>query len=73
MHPHDKKWVKDQLAQLPPKLKVKAAQSYKEVYEKALEAEPVSYKKVGFARCTANTRLRQYVEKIKLHLQQNER
>jgi hypothetical protein len=64
MHEHDKKWVDEQIAKLPFRLQQSVRQRYAEVYQQAYDAEPVEHRKDGRARFAANTRLREYVEKV---------
>jgi hypothetical protein len=52
-HPHDLKWIKEQLQALPPTLRIYAAQKYSEAFAKSQN------------RRECNTRLREYIEKIK--------
>lgn len=51
-HPHDLKWVNEQLAQLPAALRYPTAKKYSDLYESAT------------SRRECNTRLREYVDKI---------
>lgn len=65
MHEHDKKWCMAQFDMLPPELKQQAMQAYQRVYQDAYNAEPCEIRKEGKARREANTRLRQFVKKVK--------
>jgi hypothetical protein len=51
-HPHDKKWIKDQLKKVPGKDLKKVIEGYSKVY---LETGN---------RRTVNTRLREYIENV---------
>lgn len=64
-HPHDKKFVSDQLRELPYALKPRAIEGYQSVYKAAHDAEPIEHKKSNAARNAANTRLREFVKKCK--------
>jgi hypothetical protein len=64
MHPHDKAWVTAQLMRLPVELRGRIAELYAIEYRQAYDAEPVEHRKEGRARFAANTRLREYVEKV---------
>jgi len=51
MHKDDKKFVQEQINQVTtPKLKQDAWSGYKRVYQKAFDAEPVSFRKENKAR-----------------------
>lgn len=64
MHKDDKQFVKEQINQVrTPKLKQDAWSGYKRVYQKAFDAEPVSFRKENKARRAANTALRSFVKK----------
>lgn len=58
----DAEWIMQQLLILPPAARPKAVQRYAEVYQEALDAEPVSFRKENRARHKANTRLRLFVK-----------
>lgn len=58
----DVEWIKQQLLILPPAVRQKAVQRYAAVYQEALDAEPVSFRKENRARHEANTRLRLFVK-----------
>ncbi|MDS0778210.1 hypothetical protein OSC13_09910 [Serratia marcescens] len=58
----DASWIQEQLQQLTPSLRRKAAVKYAEVYQAAFDAEPVSYRQENRARHEANTRLRLFVK-----------
>lgn len=64
-HIDDRRWIRDQLAKLEPKRRVKALKGYSEVYQFEYDKEPVSYKKENKARFAANTRLRSYIQAVK--------
>ena len=63
-HPHDKKWIEEQLKKLPPFALRRAIEGYDKVFSESYNNEPIEYKKENKARRDANTRLREYVEKI---------
>ena len=58
----DEEWIKQQLLILTPAARPKAVQRYAAVYQEALDAEPVSFRKENQARHDANTRLRLFVK-----------
>lgn len=63
-HPHDKKWIEEQLKKLPPSALATAIKGYEKVFSESYDNEPLEHRKENKARFTANTRLREYVEKI---------
>ena len=65
-HPHDAQWYSEQIKRLPVPLQRKARESYEQVWLVAYEAEEVEHRRSNAARRAANTRLREYVEKITL-------
>lgn len=58
----DAEWIQQQLLSLTPAARSKAVQRYAAVYQEALDAEPVSFRKESRARHEANTRLRLFVK-----------
>lgn len=58
----DAEWIQQQLLILTTAARPKAVQRYAEVYQEALDAEPVSFRKENRARHKANTRLRLFVK-----------
>ena len=65
MHEKDKKWVTEQLNQLPnPTVRQGALLKYREVYDESYESEPIEHKKNNVARREANTRLMRYVKAV---------
>jgi hypothetical protein len=60
MHPHDRKWVDEQLTRLPPDLRKAALEKYQRVYAQTLEQNGMTE-----ARREANTRLRHYIARIR--------
>lgn len=62
--PHDESWIKEQLAQLPPHFRAVAIRAYADVYIKVYAATEKPHQKDGEARREANTRLREYVERV---------
>lgn len=63
-HEHDIKWLNETIARLPVALQIAACDNYDKVYQAAMDAEPISYKKSNAARFAANCRLRLYVEAV---------
>ena len=63
-HPDDQKWIEDQLKKLPTFAIHRAIEGYEKVFAESYDNEPITYKKENKARHDANTRLREYVEKI---------
>lgn len=65
MHKNDEKWVKNKINELPTvELKILAWECYKKKYEASFCDEPIDFKKDNFARKSANTALRLYVDKV---------
>lgn len=60
-HPHDAKWLAEQLAKLHTATAEKVARRYSDVYRQAYADEPVEHRKDGMARREANSRLREFV------------
>lgn len=63
-HPHDRKWIEQQINQLPKRLWDKAAREYDRVFREVYANEPIERLKEGNARREANTRLRRYVAAV---------
>ena len=63
-HPDDTKWIKSQLAKLPPAHKQKAMAGYDKVFREVYHATPLPHQKAGEARREANTRLRRYIDAV---------
>ena len=63
-HPDDQKWIEEQLKKLPLFALRRAIDGYDKVFSESYDNEPIAYKKENKARRDANTRLREYVEKI---------
>ena len=63
-HKDDQKWIEEQLKKLPPFALRRAIEGYDKVFSESYDNEPIAYKKENKARRDANTRLREYVEKI---------
>lgn len=63
-HPHDAQWYSEQIKRLPVPLQRKATDGYALVWREAYGAEPAEHRRSNAARRAANTRLREYVEKI---------
>ena len=66
--PADAKWIREQLDLLPYRLRPIAVEGYSKAYQAAYDAEQADHKKENRARFAANSRLRQYAEKIMLAL-----
>ncbi len=60
----DEQWIERQLRNIPQHLRKKACEGYTEVYRAAYNAAPTDLRRPGAARFAANTRLREYVEKL---------
>lgn len=65
VHKDDLKWVSQQLAQLPTAYRAKACTAYSKVWREAHDAEPKLHCKENAGRFAANSRLREYVQKVK--------
>jgi len=63
-HPHDSKWIIEQLAKLPAHFRAVAIKAYSNVYLEVYNATEKPHQKHGEARREANTRLREYVERV---------
>lgn len=63
-HPHDSKWIAEQLIKLPPDYREHATKAYSDVYERVYSSVPLRHQKHGEARREANTRLRKYIERV---------
>jgi CRISPR/Cas system endoribonuclease Cas6 (RAMP superfamily) len=63
MHPHDKKWVDEQLAMLPARMRRSALDKYEAVYAETLAKNANSIAAEGMARREANSRLMEYVHR----------
>lgn len=59
--PEDASWIQEHLLEFSPKHQMQLAAKYSEAYQKAFDAEPVSYKQMNRARFEANSRLRRAV------------
>lgn len=64
MHDGDLKYVQSQLAKLPYSYRVRACDGYSSAWTEAYEAEPEMRHKENRARFAANTRLREFTEKV---------
>lgn len=62
-HPHDEKWIKEQMQRLPRPYRAVAASKYSKVYESTYNAENRPHIKHNAARREANTRLRKYIDR----------
>ena len=63
-HPHDKKWIAQQLNLLPKEKREPTFNSYAAVFAETYAANEGKISQVNAARLEANNRLRKYVEKI---------
>ena len=63
-HPHDSKWIIEKLAKLPPAYRERAIKAYSNLYLEVHNATDKPHKKHCEARREANTRLREYVERV---------
>lgn len=64
IHEHDIKYVQSQLAKIPYSYRVKACDGYSSAWAEAYEAEPEMRHKENKARHSANTRLREFTDKV---------
>lgn len=64
MHDGDLKYVQSQLAKIPYSYRVRACDGYSQAWREAYQAEPEIRHKENKARNTANTRLREYVDRV---------
>ena len=64
MHPHDSKWVSEQIAQLPPQMREKTRARYSAVYAQVLTENVGNIAAEGLARRHANTRLMEFVHAV---------
>jgi hypothetical protein len=63
-HPHDKRWIGEQLQMLNPQLRGSTCQKYSDVYQKEFNVSKSTISPEGDARFKANTRLRVFVGRI---------
>ena len=63
-HPHDSKWIIEQVAKLPPAYRERAIEAYSDVYEQVYTNTAIRHQKHGEARREANIRLRKYIERV---------
>ena len=63
-HPHDKKWIDEQLQRLNPQLRDSICNKYSDAYEKEINVNIKALCPEGDARFKANTRLRVFVNRI---------
>jgi hypothetical protein len=63
-HPHDRRWIQEQLKRLPHHLRGRALDGYDRVHRETLAANAGHVDAEGFARREANKRLREYIDKI---------
>jgi len=64
MHPHDAKWISEQLELLPDSMRAKVRDKYQAVYADVIARNEGSVRAEGFARREANTRLLECVERF---------
>ena len=62
-HKDDGQWINGRLAPLKPDLRFKICAAYTNVFNEAMDAEPLSHRKMGKARFAANNKLRIYIAK----------
>lgn len=63
-HPHDTKWISEQLALLPAPMREKITGKYSALYELTLHENSGKIDAEGLARRLANTRLRECVDRF---------
>lgn len=63
-HEDDRKWILEQLRNIPPLKHKEVIDGYSQLYQAAYDAEPLDHKKENKARYTANSRLREYIKKM---------
>ena len=63
-HPHDEKWIAEQLALLPAPMRYKIMDRYSEAYQAVLLQHEGEIAAEGLARRAANTRLRECVDRF---------
>ena len=63
-HPHDKKWIYEELQKIPAVMRKGAIKKYSHAYRTAHDEHPYEISKDGAARREANTRLRMFIDKI---------
>ena len=66
MHPHDHKWVQEQLALLPSQMRDQVLKKYEAVYLQVVSDNAGKIAAEGLARREANTRLKECVDKFGL-------
>ena len=64
MHPHDEKWVAEQLLLLPDPMRSNVMDKYEAVYASVIAQNEGKIESEGLARREANTRLRECVAKF---------
>ena len=62
-HPHDRKWVDEQLSKLDSSIRAHITRKYDEVFKNARQERAHLFPE-DVARFEANTRLRVYVQKV---------
>ena len=62
MHPHDAKWISEQLELLPDSMRAKVRDKYQAVYADVIARNEGSVRAEGFARREANMRRLECVE-----------
>jgi hypothetical protein len=63
-HPHDQKWIDEQLGLLPSPMRNKIADKYSQTYQGIIDAHAGEIAAESLARREANTRLRLCVERF---------
>jgi hypothetical protein len=70
IHKDDVKWLQQQLVTIPLQQRVTACIAYSKVWQAAHDAEPMLHCKENAGRFAANSRLRAYVKKVHVALNQ---
>lgn len=63
-HPHDKKWLVEQISSLPVAYRSMASQGYEAVYRDEMAAGGLPHRVENRARFAANSRLMNYVSAV---------
>lgn len=64
IHPGDVKWFQSQIVRIPVHNRVVACSAYSKVWQEVHDSEPELRFKEGKARFAANTRLREYIDRV---------
>lgn len=65
LHQHDRAWATQQLKKIGYKAQKTAVTGYDTVYKEAYDNEPLPHKKENAGRRAANTRLREFIERLR--------